>query len=102
LQKCSQCLGDDQVNIGAAIHSPVKGYTLVFDIIYKCDGPPIQSEVNLYSFESFGEVDGSSIILINFYIPVLTRFLHCTESALQFAEHITLLGLNKRVIREEC
>jgi hypothetical protein len=87
--------------MGSALLSPLNGYTHVFDIIYKPDGPAVQSEVNLYSFESFGEVDGLSII-INFYVPVLTPFLHCIESALQFSEHIALLGLNKRVIREEC
>jgi len=77
--------------MGSPRHSPVKGYTHVFDIIYKCDGPAVQIEVSLYSFESFGEVDGSSIILINFYVSVLTPFLHCFECALQFSEHIVSL-----------
>jgi hypothetical protein len=42
--------------------------------------------------KSLREVDGPSLILIDFYVPALTPRLNSTETSLQLSENITLKG----------
>jgi hypothetical protein len=68
--------------------------------------PSVQREASLSWSKSVREVDGPSVISINFNVPVITPRLNKTETALQLSEDIALymirgIHTSTNVIRKE-
>jgi hypothetical protein len=72
------------------------------EIIYLvCKFPSIQCMTSLNRSTSTREVDGLTLISIDFYVPALTPLFYRSEAALQLSDNITsfaLCGIYTRVI----
>jgi hypothetical protein len=62
-------------------------------MIYKGDILSIQCKMSLRGPKYMRKVDGLSLILIYFYVPVLTPYLNSTETSLKFSENTTLFAV---------
>jgi hypothetical protein len=70
----------------------IEDYTEIFYIIDEGDIPSIQCKMRLREPKPMREVDGPSLILIDFYVPALTPRFSSTETSLQLSKNITLKG----------
>jgi hypothetical protein len=59
----------------------------------KRDIPSIQCKINLRESRPMRKVDGLSLILIEFYVPVVTPRISYTETSLQLSESITTFSV---------
>jgi hypothetical protein len=66
----------------------MKIYTEIFHI-----APSFQCKMNLERSMSTREVDGLSLIFIDFYVPALTPRLRGGYTALQLSENITFFAI---------
>jgi hypothetical protein len=57
------------------------------------DIPSIQCKMSLRGPKSLRNIDGLSLIFIDFYAPALTPRLNSTETSLQLSENITLFAV---------
>jgi hypothetical protein len=57
------------------------------------DIPSIQCKMSLMGPKYMRKVDGVSLIVIDFYVPVLTPRLNSTEPSLQLSENIILFAV---------
>jgi hypothetical protein len=56
------------------------------------------------TLKSSGEIDRTTFLFIDLYVPALTSRIHCSESALQFAETMPFLFLcrvNTGIVRKQ-
>jgi hypothetical protein len=68
-------------------------YTKIFHLVYKGDVPSFQCKTILDRSMPAREIDGLSLVFIDFYIPALTPRLHRSEAALELSKNIALCGL---------
>jgi hypothetical protein len=82
-----QSLDGDRTYVKSPCNSPIKYY---IDIIYKENVPSFHCKMSFGRSTPAGEVDGLSLILVNFYVTTLTPRLYCSDAALELPENITL------------
>jgi hypothetical protein len=56
-------------------------------MIYKGDVPSVPCTTSLDRSTTAGDIDGPSLIFIDFYVPALTPLLHRSEEALHLSEN---------------
>jgi hypothetical protein len=91
--ECSKGLGGCRLCMTSPRNFSVKNYTEIFYILYKRNFSSFQCKMSLDRSTSTGEVDGLSLILVDFYVSALTPCHHCSEAALQLPENIDLFAL---------
>jgi hypothetical protein len=67
----------------------IEDYTEIFYMIDEWYIPTIHCKMSLVGPNSMRNVDGLSLIFIDFYIAALTPRLNSTETSLQLSENVT-------------
>jgi hypothetical protein len=75
--------------VQSAFNPFIKDYTEIFYMIEEGGVLSIQCKMGLRGPKSMGKLDVLNIILIDFYVPVLTPRLSRSETSLQLSEIIT-------------
>jgi hypothetical protein len=91
MKKRSEGLYDDRFYVHFPCKFFMENYTEVFYMIYKRDVPPFICKMSLDWSTAIGETDGMSLTFTDFYVPLLTTRLHCSETALQLSDNINSL-----------
>jgi hypothetical protein len=68
-------------------------YTQIFYTIYKWDIPSIERKKRIRRSISTSEVDRTSLVFIDFNIPVFTPGRHRVEPTLDLSQNIALLAV---------
>jgi hypothetical protein len=70
---------------------------LHLDTLHYCrkDIPLFQCQMSLSGPKSVREVDGLSLIFIDFYVPALTPRLNRCETSMQISENITFFEITE-------